>query len=238
MTASDDFLGRLKKPHSEEHYIAVLRTYGQARLLKLKKLLDIINEEEEFLSEPLNLIIEIPNKRFLEKGLSLHDVFKMLGTLSDNASYHVLPFNPRLQKKGRVRLENIQDYPEQPYGENYRAFETALERMLEDKALKMEFSEEKSCIFIGGKEVPVPPFKNEYDFCKFVINQRERRKVMDWEEAYEAMGGEINEKDRRALSYRKVQRVIESLNERISSKLNMPGEKFFSWKARTFQRLY
>lgn len=102
------------------------------------------------------------------------------------------------------------------------------------KSKKVVFDNDKSMLSIDNIKIELPPFKNEYDFCKEMFNSPINEPI-DWSIIYEKITGDlINEK---STKIRTVRDTMYRINNRIKKEINT-NDNLFEWKQKTITRKF
>lgn len=116
-----------------------------------------------------------------------------------------------------------------------------LEKLLIDADAPSEektsaFDQKTSTLKVGYFIVQIPPYKNEYDFCKAIFSHPPKH-LVDWEEIHQQMTGD-EEVHNVQKAKRKIYDVLQSLNSKIAKASDGRVEKLFHWKIKTMSRDY
>ncbi|OGZ64807.1 MAG: hypothetical protein A3A98_02220 [Candidatus Staskawiczbacteria bacterium RIFCSPLOWO2_01_FULL_40_39] len=102
---------------------------------------------------------------------------------------------------------------------------------------EINFDDNRTTIKISGKDVFLPPFKNEHFLCR-VMFQHLKGEPIDWSIVYEEMTDDKEpDSDKKTKNKRMVYDTMEALNTRIKEILNTDDD-FFTFKERTITRNY
>lgn len=136
-------------------------------------------------------------------------------------------FRPELTKYQVVLLID------KKFDEFYKNLHGELASQIPSGNVKVIFLQEESSLKIGNQIVKLPPFRNEFEFCRVMFSYRLNEPV-DWEVIYKDIE-RADPKDQ-VRAKRKIYDTYLAVNKRVCEQTKL--ENLFIWKDRTVRRQF